>query len=44
MNHWSPKPGVGSSSLSSRAMQNRELKGFQKIEAPFCIHAIFMIF
>ena len=29
--HWSPKPGVGSSSLSSRAKEINEMKLFNKI-------------
>ena len=33
--HWSPKPGVGSSSLSSRAKRNLKMKLFKDIQESY---------
>lgn len=40
--HWSPKPGVGSSSLSSRAknLNNMNLKGYFKESYTELIHKV----
>jgi preprotein translocase subunit SecE len=33
--HWSPKPGVGSSSLSSRAKKNKDMKLINDIKESY---------